>query len=677
MEIRTALLILLSASAAFTIVFYQYFYRNPKKGSLKTILAGLRFVALFCAFLLLVNPKLVKNEYFLEKANLIFLVDDSASMQQSNKSEEALKALQVLESNEQLADRFNVLKFGFGGQLLSADSLTFSQTNTDVSDALSKTNELFVNTNNAILLFSDGNQTLGRDYEFLDLQNNLQVNSLVVGDTTSYEDISIEQVNTNTYAFLRNKFPVEFTVKYKGNQQVRKLLTLTLDGKRVYQERISLDGNANNQVINALVEAETVGLKSLILNVEPLENERNTANNRKEVGLEVIDEKTNVTIITDFLHPDVGALRKSIESNEQRKVAIEKPSVDSRVLEETDVFILYQPNSRFKEIYDYLENNAVNFLTITGTKTDWRFLNQVQQSVFKESFNQSEEVIPVMNNSFSTFGLGTFSVEGYPPLLSNLGDVEIKKENETILFQRIRGVDLDKPLFSLITEDSGKEAILFGENIWRWRASAYRDQQNFNDFDDFIGKMMLYLTSSARKSRLELEYKSVYEGTGSAAIRALYFDKSFNFNPKGTITAIVKGRDSDFGRETPLLLKGSYYECDLSDLEPGTYDFTVTVREENISRSGVFRILDFNAENQMLPSNHKKLKRLADKTGGALYFPGDLEVAINDLMDSKQFVPIQKSKQNVVSLIDFKILLGLIILSLALEWFIRKYNGLI
>nr|WP_299341814.1 VWA domain-containing protein [Allomuricauda sp.] len=677
MEIRTALLIILSASAALTIVFYQYFYKNPKKGNLKFILGGLRFLALFAALLLLVNPKLIKNEYFLEKSNLILLVDDSSSMGQSTTAQTVKSQTVPIVQNERLQERFNILQYTFGNQLSQTDSFAFSQPSTQISDAVSKINELLINSRNSVILFTDGNQNLGRDYEFLSLSDKIQINTFVVGDTTSYEDISIDQVNINSYAFLRNKFPVEFTVAYKGTRPISKMVSVRVNGERVFQERVTLNENINTQTISTLIEAESVGLKSLVVNVAALENERNVTNNSKEVGLEVIDEKTNVLIISDILHPDIGALRKSIESNEQRKVIIEKPSVEESKLEEADLFILYQPNNRFREVYQYLQNNNLNFVTITGTKTDWRFLNQIQQSFFKENYNQTEEIIPVLNPSFSIFGLEELSVDGFPPLLGYLGDLEMRKENEAILSQRIRGVDLDKPLFCVITEENQREALLLGENIWRWRAKTYLDQQNFKEFDDLIGKLVLYLTSSGRKSRLELEYDPVIDGTNSAAMRATYFDNSYSFNPNGVITIRVTGRDTDFMRESPMLLKGSFYESDLSDLQAGTYDFSVSVKDENLSRSGSFRILDFNPENQPLASNYQKLRRLSEKTGGTQYFIGDSEKVIADLMQSRRFVPIEKSKQNVVSLIDFKILLGLIALSLALEWFIRKYNGLI
>ncbi|PWL38978.1 hypothetical protein DKG77_12180 [Flagellimonas aquimarina] len=677
MEINTVLLIVLAAVAALSTVFFQYFYKNSRKGSLRTILAGLRFISLFCALLLLINPKFTTHEYFLEKANLIVLVDDSSSMKDA--SEENLVESQVerVLENENIKDRFSIQQYTFGTKVLQTDSLRFDKNHTDISNALSTIDEIFIGGANAVLLFTDGNQTLGKDYEYIDLAEDLAVNPIIVGDTTSYEDVLIGQVNANTYAFLKNKFPIEATVLYKGSRSVSRTVTISLDGKSVYKQNIELNKNRNSQTINALIKAESVGVKSIKIDIQSLENEKNVINNSKESAIEVIDEKTNVTIISDILHPDIGALKKSIETNEQRSVTILKPTVSIDKYRDADIFILYQPTRRFKNVYEHLSKVRANIFTITGTKTDWGFLNQVQQSFFKEDFNQNEEIIPILNKTFSIFGVGEFNVLNFPPLQSNLGDIDLKKNSETVLFQQIRGVDLDKPLFAIMAENKQKEAVLFGENIWKWRAQVYRNTKDFREFDDFIGKLMIYLASDNQKSRLELDFELVFEDSSTAKVRVSYFDESYNFDPNSNISIKIDGKENGFSREAPMLLKGSFFEIDLSDLDAGEYTFEVTVKGENLKRSGSFKILDFNPEKQMISSNYNKLKKLADNTKGGVYFPNDLNLLINNLSSTEQYVPIQKSKQNVVSLIDFWVLLAIMTLTLTLEWFIRKFNGLI
>lgn len=675
MELRTVLLIILSAVAALSLVFYQYFFKNPRKGSLNIILAIIRFLTLFCGLLLLVNPKFVDRDYFLEKANLIFLVDDSESLQTAISKESLTNTINQFKDNGELADRFNIDQYAFGAAIEATDSLTLAQRSTDIANALSTIDQIYLKGNNVVVLLTDGNSTYGRDYEYLNLNPSLTVFPVVVGDTTQYEDVSIGLVNSNTYAFLRNKFPIEATINYRGNTAIRSSVAVAVDGKTVHREQITLSPSVNSKTMSIVTEATSVGIKNIKISVVALENERNTANNTKETAIEVIDEKTDVVIVSDMLHPDIGALKKSIESNEQRSVTIIKPS-EINTLADTDLVLLYQPNRNFSNVYDMLKKSGLNYFTITGSKTDWNFLNRAQQGFFQTGSSQSEEIVPVLNNAFGIFGLGDFNLDNYPPLIGSLGDLELNANNEAILFQQIRGVGLDKPLFSILTEGKHKEAVLFGENIWRWRAQTFRNDQSFKRFDDFMGNLMVYLGSDNQRSRLELEYPAVFDNAGMAKIRASYFDESYQFDSKANLSITVNG-PNDFKREYPMLLKGSYFEVDLSDLTSGSYQFTVTEGQSNTKRSGSFRILDFNPELQQTASDYRKLDRLAQKTGGSITYLDSLTELKTALGSSKQFVPIQKSRENVVSLIDFRILLGLMAITLALEWFIRKYNGLI
>nr|WP_321412916.1 vWA domain-containing protein [uncultured Allomuricauda sp.] len=677
MELSTVLLILLAVAAALTLVYFQYFYKNPKKGSLKIILAALRFVTLFCGLLLLINPKFISKDYFVEKANLILLVDNSTSMQDASSETDIAQAIAQIRQNDAINERFTIHQYGFGNTITATDTIRFDQGNTDISNALSTLNEVFVNGNNAIILFSDGNQTLGRDYEYISFNKNTSINPVVVGDTAQYEDISIGLINVNKFAFLRNSFPIETSIRYQGSRPISSTVTISINGGRVHQEKVNLDGTKNSQTLNTLVEAQSVGIKTIKIEVGKLENERNTANNVKETAIEVIDEKTNVAIVSDMLHPDIGALKKSIESNEQRSVTLLKPNISQSDLEESDLIILYQPTRNFRSVYEFLENSGANYFTITGSKTDWNFLNRVQNSYTISGSIQTDDILPVINNAFGLFGLGEFSVDGFPPLQGTLGDIQLNKNSEILMFQQLQGINLDKPLFAILTEANQKEAVLFGENMWRWRAQVYRDDQSFQKFDDFIGNLMVYLGSNRQRNRLELDYELVFDNAAMAKIRASYFDESYQFDANANISIKIEAKDTDFSRVSPMLLKGSFYEADLSDLEAREYNFTVTVQDENLNRSGTFRILDFNPEKQLISANYKKMGRVASKNNGQTYYLNKLEELQSNLSSSQQFLPVQKSRDNVVSLIDFRILLGLIVLSLAAEWFIRKYNGLI
>ena len=206
---------------------------------------------------------------------------------------------------------------------------------------------------------------------------------------------------------------------------------------------------------------------------------------------------------------------------------------------------------------------------------------------------------------------------------------------------------------------------------------SFRNDQNFENFDSFIGQIILYLSTNQSRERLTFDYNSVFSGSEIPRIRATYFDKTYVLNANASIYLKLSNTETKSNSEMPMLFKGSNYEADLSGLLPGTYTFTVSVRDQGLTKSGSFTIVDFDVEKQLISTDYKKLERLARNTGGNSYFPAQIEALINDLEQNSRFLPVQKGEQNIVSLIDFRILLVLIASALSAEWFIRKYKGLI
>lgn len=679
MNIQTVLLIILAAIVALGIVLLQYYYKSKRKGKLSLILSFLRFLALFGVFLLLINPKFTKNEYRIEKANLIVLVDNSTSVAASKDTIQAIMG--KIDENNTIENRFELERYGFGAKLMGGDAIDrdsiFVQQNTNITAALKGLQEIYSTANTAVILVTDGNQNLGQDYEYYSKNQKFPVYPIAIGDTTRYDDIAISQVNANRYAFLKNKYPIELYVTYNGKTDVRSTLKVSVDGTTVFRQDISLSDTNNSRTVNTLLDASSVGVKNIVVSVDSLVNERNTGNNSRQIAVEVIDEKTDVAIISNLLHPDIGALKKAIESNEQRSISINKPNSDIKQFDDVDLFILYQPDASFKNVYDYIQKKKTNVFTITGTQTDWNFLNKVQKGFSKNSYNQAEEVFPTLNSGFGLFDISDFSIQDFPPLNSNLGEIRLDNSGEILLTQRIKGTELNQPLLAVIGKGAQRQAVLFGENSWKWRMQSFRNEQNFENFDEFIGRLVLYLSTNTSKERMTLEYSSVYAGNSTAKITATYFDETYVFEPNATIDLKLKSTETAVVTEMPMLLKGRYYESDLNNLAPGRYDFTVAVRNENLSKSGSFTILDFNLEKQLVTTDYQKLGRLAKNTGGEVYFPSQIETLLSDLLKDDRFLPLQKGEQNTVSLIDFRFLLAMIAALLAAEWIIRKFNGLI
>src|SRR5690606_8048716 len=101
----------------------------------------------------------------------------------------------------------------------------------------------------------------------------------------------------------------------------------------LHSENITLSPGNNSKIINAELAATNIGVKKYKAEIIPLSNERNTSNNSREFAVEVIDQKTDIIVISDILHPDLGSLKKIIESNEQRSLVIKKPTQNNLELD--------------------------------------------------------------------------------------------------------------------------------------------------------------------------------------------------------------------------------------------------------------------------------------------------------------------------------------------------------
>ncbi len=501
--------------------------------------------------------------------------------------------------------------------------------------------------------------------------------TITVGDTTKYEDLSIGPINTNKYAFLNNKYPLETYVSYQGSEAVNANVQIKVNGESIYTETIGLSKNNNLENINTLITADEVGVKTITVTVQPLPTERNNANNTRTTSVEVINEKTTVALVSDILHPDIGALKKSIETNEQRQVVLLKPSVNNQVLEEADVFILYQPNSTFNNVFEFIEQKQSNVLIVTGVHTNFGFLNTVQADFKIENGYPQQEVFGNLNTSFSKFDISEFDVADFPPLDTDAGPLVFNGANETLLGITIKGLDMKSPLLTVFGENTRKKALLTGEGLWKWRVQSFRNTGDFSNFDGFFGKLIRYLAANTSKDRLNVTYNNNYEGSNTAYVSATYFDETYEFDPNAQMDITVINRVTKAVKTIPMVLKNAYFEADLTNFSAGEYEFTVKVNGEDFKETGVFTISNYDLEKQFVSSNYRKMQQLAENSGGSHSFSSDYEEIITALISSQAFVPTQISTKNSVSLIDFKILLGLIILAFSLEWIIRKYNGLI
>lgn len=678
MTTQTVLYIIIAIIISILLAIFMYGYKTKFSKTTKWIYGSLRFVTIFSVLLLLINPIFKTETFSLIKPKLPILIDNSESISELNQTLNVYDFVTSLKSNKDLNEKFELSFYTFGNEFKINDSLTFNEKNTNISEALSLINQLFKDEVAPTILITDGNQTLGNNYEYNSINFKNSIYPIVIGDSTKYLDLKIEQLNTNRYAFLKNNFPVEIILVYQGSKNITTQFEVKKGTTTVYKENIVFTKKDKTKILKFTLPASSVGFNKYTAQINPITEEKNKINNSKQFVVEVIDQSTKVLIVSDIVHPDIGAIKRAIESNEQRKVTIKKPFEALSIVNDHQLIILYQPNRSFTNIYSEINKLNKNTLVFTGQQTDWYFLNNIQDNYIKEVTNQSENVVGILNKNYSAFVINDIDFSDYRPLKTLFGPLEIVVPYDNLLGQSIDGFETETSLLATTELNSSRNAIFDGEGIWKWRAQSFIESKDYNEFDNFFGKVIQYLSSNKRRSRLEVSYKNFYYNNKPIRISAQYFDKNFVFNSNANLSILVTNTGSKQSFEYPLLLKRNYYEIDLNNLKAGEYVFRVSVNDEiKLTRNGAFTILDFNVEQQFLNPDVKKLSRLATNTKGKSFFISDSFSLIDTLIKDDNFKQVEISKEKIEPLIEWIYLLGLIILSLSIEWFLRKYNGLI
>jgi hypothetical protein len=624
-----------------------------------------------------INPKFNKITYFNEKPNLLIAVDNTESVKYLDQDQKTRDLVGLLQKDEGLNERFDLKLFSFGKDVNNLEALSFDEKQTNPTVVFERFSQVYGNSIAPLILITDGNQTYGKDYEFAAQNYKQAVFPIILGDTTRYTDLKIEQLNVNKYAYLKNKFPIEIIAVYNGGEEVSTQLTVSSGNTIVFSENLTFNKEQSSRLVNLSLPANRPGVHSYKAELKPLANEKNTVNNIKNFAVEVIDRKTHVAIVSDIIHPDLGALKKSIESNEQRQASILKPTEFLNQKNDFQQVILYQPNQNFKLVYDEIQTLNINTFTILGPKTNWLEFNRLQSIMQQTVTNQYEDFQPSLNSNFNVFIVDDLNFSDFPPLQTEFGTATFSLPIEIILYKTVNGIQLNEPLLWSFEVNQKRAVVLNGEGIWRWRAQSYLDKKSFHDFDNFIGKIIQYLDSNQKRSRLNVSYESFYNGNDNVLLTAQFFNRTYEFDKTASLEITVKNKESEQSQKLPFILKQSNYQVDLSGMEAGDYVFTVQAQEENISQSGEFKILDYSVEQQFLNANVLKLQNLATLSQGTSYFINDTDALVDQLIKDERFPTIQKSTKKVVPLIDWKFLLAFIALSLSAEWFIRKYNGLI
>lgn len=675
MTTSTVLLLILSAIVAFALAFYQYLFKAKKGSRLLYFLAFLRFITFFSIFLLLINPVITRKQLETVKTPLPVLVDNSQSIAELEQDSIAKLLTQQLAGSSALKDKYDLQVYTFDEAFESGKQPDFKGKQTHITQAAQNLKQFYRNAVYPVVILTDGNQTMGSDYVY-SFQQNTAVYPIVLGDTTTYLDLKINQLNVNRYAFLKNKFPVEVFLQYNGNKNVNAVFNIMQGNSVLHRQNVTFSKNQKAQSVTVLLNADRVGVQTYRAVISSNEVEKNKYNNVKNFAVEVIDQRSEIAIVASVNHPDLGALKRAIETNQQRKVTILKPN-EVKSLQDYNVLVLYQPDASFRPLLEMNKNAGLNTFIITGLHTDFNLLNQYQEQLSFRMSSQKDDYLADYKPQFNLFAIENIGFEQFPPLQHPFGTVTAKGNTHTLLQARIRNVATENPLLLFSENGGSRNAFLLGENIWKWRVETHLNNKSFEKFDVFIDKIIQFLATNAGRKSLVVNHESFYNSGEAITITAQYFNKNYEFEENARLTLNLKNKQTSATKSYDFLKGSGEYRLNLDGLNAGNYTFTVRENSSNAAYSGSFEVLDFEIEKQFVNPDLMRLEQLAANTGGKTYFPEQVDNLVKFLSDNENYKEVQKETIRKSPLIDIVWLLILLAVSLAAEWFIRKYNGLL
>jgi hypothetical protein len=148
---------------------------------------------------------------------------------------------------------------------------------------------------------------------------------------------------------------------------------------------------------------------------------------------------------------------------------------------------------------------------------------------------------------------------------------------------------------------------------------------------------------------------------------------------RAQITVAVSNEDDV--RKVALTPIGSgRYDGELRSLGMGEYRYNATATVDGIPvgrDSGKFSVGETNLEFTETPANRQLLRELSHLTGGGYIAASKIDSLVPALLNLPGFAPWEEMSVRSLALWDWHYILALLLLLLALEWFLRKRSGML
>ncbi|MCB5235334.1 VWA domain-containing protein [Niallia circulans] len=544
-----------------------------------------RYLILFlrsCIFLLLIVALAIPQVVLPQKETpVVFVMDRSASVQDSGAQQ--LEWLEKSLQNKNEKDKYSVLSFGEKAtieQMMGKEGLRFpkwdeetGKDHTNIEGAINLASSVFSNNSGGrIVLFTDGNETMGNLTEAAKLLKNRSIElDTVLLDPHQYEDTAVTEVEVPSTLYEGEKAAVSVTIE--SNTAKTGLLHFYENNNKIISKMVDISEGTNIVPIEFTVEQ--AGLVTFKAEVE-LTNDAYAENNK----LQVVNMVKTIPQILLVQNSPNEALVQALEAAGYKvevRSSIQLPTVLS----------------------GYLNYQSIIFNNIAATDITENQMNLVEKSVkdFGIGF--------LMTGGENSFGLGGYFQTPIEKLLPVDMDIKGKKEMPSLALMIVldRSGSMDGSKFSLAKEAAARSVELLQES----------DTLGFIAFDD---KPWVIVEPKPLKNKEEVvdKIRSVPVGGGTEIYGSLVeaYDQISDLDVKRKhIILLTDGQSATNNNYEELINNGSKKNVTLSTVALGA-DADRNLLEE-LAEFGAGRFYDVQ-DSTVIPSILSRETVMATRT---------------------------------------------------------------
>ena len=286
---------------AFGAAFWVYLADKRRAVPYPWLTSLLRGIVVLTVVLLVLVPDIVINKNVTEQPVVLLLQDNSTSAGIALGDDSAIYRKNMEALSQKLAGKYRVVQWSFGGDVGKDSFYLFSRPATDISAALARAEEYYGMQNlGAVVLASDGRFNQGVNPAFRQSSGNFSLYTIALGDSTREKDLRISRTYANRTATINTSFEIRTDVIAELCSGYNQGAVLQEGGEVLLTIPFQVKSDRFDRSISFSVKADKAGVHHYVITLPKAEGEKNVTNNRRDVFVEIVDEKKYLIFLLKF-----------------------------------------------------------------------------------------------------------------------------------------------------------------------------------------------------------------------------------------------------------------------------------------------------------------------------------------------------------------------------------------